>query len=129
MEQKPPPERICEWWTKPPRSHLDKEACLDCGKPFESHPESVKRQSELLAKIAGVRAPLATKSVRVLIALDEDGRVRECVVLTDTRQADELYQRLRKVWGGANVAMASRAVDELPDNLQEKMPATTDIIQ
>jgi hypothetical protein len=38
-------------------------------------------------------------TVRVLIALDEDARVRECVVLTDNRQADELYQRLRSIWG------------------------------
>ena len=68
-------------------------------------------------------------SVRVLIALDEDGRLRECIVLTDTRQADELYQRLRGIWGGANVAMASRAIDSLPLNLQEKMEAITDIVQ
>lgn len=47
-----------------------------------------------------------TKSVKVLIALDEDARVRECIVLIDTRQADELYARLRRIWGGANVAMA-----------------------
>ena len=70
-----------------------------------------------------------TESVRVLIALDEDARVRECVVLTDHRQADELYQRLRKIWGGANVAMASRAIDQLPRNLEEKIPDVTEIIQ
>jgi hypothetical protein len=68
-------------------------------------------------------------SVRVLIALDEDARVRECIVLTDDRQADELYQRLRKIWGGANVAMASRAIDQLPRNLEEKIPDVTEIIQ
>jgi len=66
-------------------------------------------------------------SVRVLIALDEDGRLRECIVLTDTRQADELYQRLRGIWGGANVAMASRRIDDLPTNLGEKIPDVTEI--
>lgn len=68
-------------------------------------------------------------TVQVLIALDEDARVRECVVLTDQRQADDLYHRLRKIWGGANVAMASRAIDELPRNLEEKMPIITSIVQ
>lgn len=69
------------------------------------------------------------KSVRVLIALDEDARVRECVVLTDKRQADELFHRLQSIWGGANVAMASRYIDDLPFNLQEKASEVTDIIQ
>lgn len=69
------------------------------------------------------------KSVRVLIALDEDARVRECIVLTDNRQADEIYHRLRSIWGGANVAMASRRVDDLPSNLQERVSETTDIVQ
>lgn len=69
------------------------------------------------------------QSVRVLIALDEDARVRECIVLTDTRQADDLYQRLRSIWGGANVAMASRAVDELPANLNNKYAHPMEIVQ
>jgi hypothetical protein len=68
-------------------------------------------------------------NVKVLIALDEDARVRECVVLTDDRQADELYHRLRRIWGGANVAMASRAIDQLPRNLEEKIPDVTGILQ
>lgn len=69
------------------------------------------------------------QSVKVLIAIDEDGRVRECVVLTDQIQAADLYRRLRKIWGGANVAMASRAVDAIPKNLEERIPNVTDIIQ
>lgn len=68
-------------------------------------------------------------NVYVLIALDEDARVRECVVLTDTRQASELFQKLRGIWGGANVAMASRRIDALPMNLHEKMESVTEIIQ
>lgn len=69
-------------------------------------------------------------NVRVLIALDEDGRVRECIVLTDERQAQQLYGRLRKVWGGANVAMASRLVDDVPSNLQDReTQIVTEIVQ
>lgn len=68
-------------------------------------------------------------SVRVLIALDEDARVRECVVLTDKQQADDLFQRLRSIWGGANVAMASRRIDDLPLNLHEKISEVTEIVQ
>lgn len=73
--------------------------------------------------------PAVPLSVRVLIALDEDARVRECVVLTDRKQADELYHRLRDIWGGANVAMASRAIDALPLNLHEKIAEVTEIVQ
>ena len=69
------------------------------------------------------------QSVRVLIALDEDGRVRECVVLTDNRQADELFYKLKEVWGAMNVAMASRRIDDLPVNLEEKIDDVTEIIQ
>lgn len=68
-------------------------------------------------------------NVRVLIALDEDARVRECVVLTDKKQADDLYHRLRKIWGGANVAIASRRIDEIPLNLHEKIAEITEIVQ
>ena len=44
--------------------------------------------SEPLTATPTTQPPLT--SVRVLIALDEDARVRECVVLTDDRQSDEL---------------------------------------
>lgn len=70
-----------------------------------------------------------SQSVLVLIALDEDARVRECIVLTDGPQANDLFKRLRKIWGGANVAMASRKVDDLPMNLREKLTEVTDIVQ
>lgn len=68
-------------------------------------------------------------NVHVLIALDEDTRVRECVVLTDDRQAHDLLRRLRKIWGGAHVAMASREIDSVPLNLHEKVATITGIVQ
>lgn len=60
------------------------------------------------------------RGVFILVAVDEDGRVRECIALTDDRQAQELYGRLRGIWGGANVAMASRLVDDVPANLHDR---------
>lgn len=56
-------------------------------------------------------------SIYILIAVDEDYRVRECVPVRDLRTAQDLYAQLREIWGGRYVCMASRCVDDIPDNL------------
>lgn len=56
-------------------------------------------------------------NVYVLIAIDDDYRVRECVVVSELEKAQELFAKLREIWGGDKVCMASRAVDEIPENL------------
>lgn len=60
-------------------------------------------------------------SIYVLIAVDEDGRVRECVPVSDLKTAQDLYAILREIWGGANVCMTSRKVDDIPDNLMRAL--------
>jgi hypothetical protein len=54
----------------------------------------------------------------VLIAIDDDYRVRECIVVTSLPLAQELYGKLRRIWGGEKVCMAARAIDAVPDNLE-----------
>jgi hypothetical protein len=54
----------------------------------------------------------------VLIAIDDDYKVRECIVVTSLPLARELYDQLRGIWGGEKVCMAARAVDAVPDNLE-----------
>lgn len=57
--------------------------------------------------------------VYVLIAVDEDYRVRECFVLpaAEKETAWKLYDRLREIWGGRYVALASRAIGWVPQNV------------
>jgi len=55
--------------------------------------------------------------VYVLIAVDEDERVRESFVVTDYERARQLFARLQEIWGGARVALASRFVDDVPQNV------------
>jgi len=55
--------------------------------------------------------------VYVLIAVDEDEKVRESFVVTDYERAKLLFARLQEIWGGARVALASRFVDDVPPNV------------
>lgn len=52
--------------------------------------------------------------VYVVIAIDEDYRVKECLVISDRDQAEKMYLSLGKIWGGSRVCMASRLVDNIP---------------
>jgi hypothetical protein len=54
----------------------------------------------------------------VLIAIDDDYKVRECIVVTSLPLAQELYEKLRGIWGGDKVCMAARAIDAVPNNLE-----------
>jgi len=64
---------------------------------------------------------MSFNSVYVLIAVDDELRVRECVVVTSPPLAGDLERVLIKTWGGSHVCMASRAVDEVPQNLIDAM--------
>jgi DNA-binding transcriptional regulator of glucitol operon len=55
--------------------------------------------------------------VYVLVAIDEDQRVRECIVVRDMAVAGRLFDALREIWGGRNVCMASRLIDDIPENV------------
>ena len=57
-------------------------------------------------------------SCYVLIAIDDNYRVRECIVVTSLPLAQELYDKLRGIWGGEKVCMAARAIDAVPNNLK-----------
>lgn len=60
-------------------------------------------------------------SIYVLIAVGDDYRVRECVAVSDLKTAEDLYAILRKAWPCSKVCMASRSVDDIPDNLVRAM--------
>jgi len=60
-------------------------------------------------------------TVYVAIAVDDDLRVRECVVVSTLSLAKELEDILQKTWGASHICLASRAVDEIPTNLIEAM--------
>lgn len=60
-------------------------------------------------------------SVYVLIAVDDDLGVRECVVVTSLPLANDLEKVLIRTWGASHVCMASRVVDEVPQNLVDAM--------
>lgn len=55
--------------------------------------------------------------VYVLIAIDDDYRVRECIVVQSLPLATGLRDKLKGIWGGEKVYMASRVVDLVPANL------------
>lgn len=58
-------------------------------------------------------------NIYVVVAMDEDNRLRECYALTDLSQAQEVYGHLRNLYGGRNAALASRIVDAPPINLYD----------
>lgn len=58
------------------------------------------------------------QSVYVLIA-NEGERVKECIVVSDSTIAHTLFHILKRIYGGACVAMISRAVNEVPLNIQQ----------
>lgn len=55
-------------------------------------------------------------SVYVLIANDGE-RVKECIV-TSGEPPLELYHLLQAIYGGANVSMHSRMINDIPENIQ-----------
>jgi hypothetical protein len=65
-----------------------------------------------------IRWPWRKRCIYVVIANDEE-RVQECIVLTNSGEANKVYKKLRRIWGGANVAMCSRAVNSIPRNVAE----------
>lgn len=52
-------------------------------------------------------------TVYVLIANDEE-KVKECIVLEDLDDANKFFNKLKLIYGGANVAMFSRMVNDIP---------------
>ena len=58
------------------------------------------------------------KSVYVVIANEEE-KVRECIVLSDSEKAQEVWKYLERIWDGKNVAFVSRAIDDIPIIVRE----------
>lgn len=61
--------------------------------------------------------PDAPQSIYILTAIDDDYRVRECFALTDADEAIKHYHRLQEIWGGSRVCVASRKINDVPQNL------------
>lgn len=53
-----------------------------------------------------------TQSVYVVVAMDDDCRVRECYVRSDMDEAMALRETLSGIYGGRNVCVANRGVDD-----------------
>jgi len=51
------------------------------------------------------------REVFVVVAID-DGKVKQCVVRTILDEADVIFKKWRETFGGANVALMSRLVDD-----------------
>lgn len=54
------------------------------------------------------------QNVFVVFAIDDDYRVKECLVVTDVKVASQLRVSLSEIWGGSRVGFASRFVDDVP---------------
>lgn len=52
-------------------------------------------------------------TVYVLIANDEE-KVKECIVLEDLDDANKFFHELKIIYGGENVAMFSKMVNDIP---------------
>lgn len=61
-----------------------------------------------------------------IIIANEEEKVRECIVLPDSdrKEALEIFNKLREIWGGENVAFISRRIGWIPDNVEQavKLP-------
>lgn len=55
-------------------------------------------------------------SVYIVIANDCE-RVQECIAFTGLARAMNYFDYCKAIYGGANVAICARALDEVPDNL------------
>ena len=56
-------------------------------------------------------------AVYVITAHNGDGLLKECVVVTSQPLALTIRDALKGVWIGGNVAVTSRVVDEVPENV------------
>jgi hypothetical protein len=57
--------------------------------------------------------------INILIAIDDNKRVRECIVISKHDKALEIFKKLQIIWGGNNVALCCRLIDDIPDNILE----------
>lgn len=53
------------------------------------------------------------QSIYILVAHDNE-KIKECFAVTDLDEARQHFDTLRQTWGGANVAMASRMINDVP---------------
>lgn len=53
----------------------------------------------------------------VVIAISGAGELKECILTESEPLAKELRDALKGIWIGGVVAMLSRSVDDVPDNL------------
>ncbi len=52
-------------------------------------------------------------SIYLLIAIQYE-QVKECFAVTDLAEANRHFETLKQIYGGANVTLASLAVDDVP---------------
>ena len=52
-------------------------------------------------------------SIYLLIAIQYE-QVKECFAVTELTEANRHFETLKQIYGGANVTLASRAVDDVP---------------
>lgn len=59
-------------------------------------------------------------SVYVVIANEEE-KVKKCIVFDDFDKAYEIFEKLKTIYGGANVALCSRKINDMPSLLQQEI--------
>lgn len=55
--------------------------------------------------------------MQIVIAWNADGELKECIAVTSLPLALSIRDALKGIWGGQNVALVERAVDEVPQNI------------
>ena len=84
-------------------------SCQHCGNVDWDSPVNSSTAQKVCAKYT-------PQLVYVVIANDCE-RVKECMVFSDDERAKEYFDVCKENYGGANVALWARAVDDVPDNL------------
>lgn len=78
-------------------------------------------RKSLIDGVLGAQQKRADKSVYVVIA-NEGEQVKECIVLSELIVAQDKFEMLKEIWGGANVALICTQVDTIPVNLMAYAP-------
>lgn len=56
-------------------------------------------------------------NVWVVVATNDDGFIKECIVMRDKDKAWNVYKTVCKIYGSKNSAFISRAIDTVPMNI------------
>jgi len=61
------------------------------------------------------------KSHVYVITASEHGEQKECIVVSKVETAVKVFSELISIYGGRNVVMASRAINDIPENIKHRL--------